>query len=300
MTLSDGLTHRYELDETSGNRIDAVGVLDLPVVGTDTVSATTGLLTNCFDAVSSTRHLLVADDAGTALATEFTIACWVNQTTNPGGPKRLMGVYDNTLVIAALYLSGGGSPRFDARNSTSLIFPSFATPLIFNVWTHLAGTYSASQNQMILYVDGVGVAGVENDGLPLLANATPNFAIAANPAGSQAFDGLIDQALIYDRALNSQEVLDLWNFERGAFFGPVLDEQQSRRGRDLVMRDNAFLGVTLKVTGIDRFELWDRRTDVENPPEQRLRSGIGPVLGNWGKVRRYLDPTDTVLPAIPV
>ena len=78
------------------------------------------------------------------------------------------------------------------------------------VWTHIAGVYDG--NYMIIYQNGLEVARTEKSGtidqnpqIPVWIGSNPTVAI------SKPFDGIINQVLVYNRALNPNEISALAN-----------------------------------------------------------------------------------------
>jgi hypothetical protein len=77
-------------------------------------------------------------------------------------------------------------------------------------WSHVACTYDAPSGQWKLYVDGLQVAFDDlEDNNPLLPN-TEDLRIGAIYSNAMYFDGLIDEVALYERALSSQEIRDIY------------------------------------------------------------------------------------------
>ena len=77
------------------------------------------------------------------------------------------------------------------------------------VWTHAAAVYDGTA--MRLYKDGVEVGSTAKSGAISTNNSVPVW-IGDNPiAGSQSFDGLLDEVRIYERALTLQDIQALIN-----------------------------------------------------------------------------------------
>ena len=73
-------------------------------------------------------------------------------------------------------------------------------------WIHAVAVYDGSE--MRLYKDGVEVGSRSKTGV-LSTNDTVKIRIAQNPNGYGAFDGLMDDVRVYDRALTSDEIQQL-------------------------------------------------------------------------------------------
>jgi hypothetical protein len=79
-----------------------------------------------------------------------------------------------------------------------------------NNWYHLVGTYLASTTTISLYVDGV----LSNNGVAsgtVVTLATNDSAGIGHAIGfSEYYNGSLDDARIYNRALSAQEVAQLY------------------------------------------------------------------------------------------
>ncbi|MEU2422945.1 LamG domain-containing protein [Streptomyces sp. NPDC007851] len=75
-----------------------------------------------------------------------------------------------------------------------------------DVWTHLVGVYEGRRNQLLLYVDGVQEAGID-DGDPVAADGPLVIGRAtAGAAPSDWFPGSIKQVQVFQRALTAAQV----------------------------------------------------------------------------------------------
>lgn len=81
-----------------------------------------------------------------------------------------------------------------------------------DTWTHVCATYSAQDEQVILYQDGVAVL-VEARAGTIADDTAGVFEIGnhGHSASTRMFPGLIDEVRIYDRALDATEVMELMN-----------------------------------------------------------------------------------------
>ena len=119
----------------------------------------------------------------------------------------------------------GGNWRL-ARNSGStsnikydLIGPTVNAKLNVAGWHHMVLTVDDPAG-VTIYVDGV-VAG-SNSTNPNTGNNAKQMQIGGNPdAGGRAWDGLIDDVAIWDRALTAGEVSLIWNDGDGASIGSL-------------------------------------------------------------------------------
>jgi len=80
-----------------------------------------------------------------------------------------------------------------------------------DVWTHVAAVWDGAA--MRLYKNGVEVGSLRKSGDAVATNPTAKVAIGNQPDGAEdrRFDGLIDEVLIFDRAMSAAQVQDLVN-----------------------------------------------------------------------------------------
>lgn len=100
---------------------------------------------------------------------------------------------------------------------------SSIAPLSSTEWHFIVAVYDETKKNMFLYIDGKYVtSAVHQTGLPL---NNKNYVIGANAMGKEGFDGgkggsegaadKIDEIGIWNRALNSTEILELYNSGKG-------------------------------------------------------------------------------------
>lgn len=145
----------------------------------------------------------------------FTISVWVKcsqiSSLNPiislgdGGGVQLQRLY-----FAASYL-GTGSPAIGTAGANAI--SSNQIGVTAGAWIHLAVTCNSyAANDVIYYINGVAYTQNTQGGtnVPLPTNTAP-FAIGKHTvnAGTDYFQGKIDDLGIWNRVLTQQEILDL-------------------------------------------------------------------------------------------
>ena len=74
-------------------------------------------------------------------------------------------------------------------------------------WTHLVAVYDHSNGEAIVYMNGNEVARQSSVSAPIMANMNIG---SLDAAGSELFNGLLDDVLVFQKPLNFQEVNDLY------------------------------------------------------------------------------------------
>ncbi len=75
-------------------------------------------------------------------------------------------------------------------------------------WHHVAFTFDDAANEQTIYVDGVALMTTNYTG-SIAYNLNPNTTLGSHPSGSYGLSGRLDDARIYDRALEAGEIAAL-------------------------------------------------------------------------------------------
>ena len=126
--------------------------------------------------------------------------------------------------IGGYYL--GITPNQEIRWNVNVDPPIDSAPVMTGAWMHIAAIYDG--NTAFLYVDG-NLAAQRVYGTNLLASVYPFTVGTQANVPNNVFPGVLDDILIYNRALSAQEVLDIVEalsiddldaFQRGIRLGP--------------------------------------------------------------------------------
>ena len=153
---------------------------------------------------------------GADFSGSFTVAAWVNRDA-----AGAWGVVMSDQLVAIgnasfeLRVRGDNDlPSFAMRDSVGTFSSVEGTGTIAAAsWAHLAGVYQAGV-QKLIYVDGTLIA---SNSQTSVQSVTQSAYIGVRPLSSTfPFDGGIDDARIYNRALTAAEILDIYNATSGA------------------------------------------------------------------------------------
>ena len=107
--------------------------------------------------------------------------------------------------IGGYYL--GLTPTQQVRWNVNADPPIDSDPIVTGEWNHIAVTYDGSD--AFLYING-NLAGTANFGVPLLSSPFSFTAGAQADLDTNKFPGVMDEILVYNRPLTSQEVTDIY------------------------------------------------------------------------------------------
>ena len=192
------------VDENSNN--DAVGKNGASF---DTGNSGMGQTLN----LDGVNDYVEAPDSSTLsyVGNEITISAWIKQSSANDHQIILSkpvssSVHQSPYFAYSIHFLNGLYPRFWITTSGSPKFVQSYQSLSVGIWHHIVGVYDGSSVK--IYVDGV-LKGSSPASGNLNIYPTP-LRIGTNGGLSEFFDGQIDDIKIYERALNSSEVSELY------------------------------------------------------------------------------------------
>lgn len=206
----DALAH-FPLDRVDGQLVrDAVSGEYLGVLEGD-VSEVEGRVSGALHLGGSDDHVEVTFPGGLDLGTRYTLAAWVRMEPDHGpsaiigsraNPEMLLKVPEDGSLEGVAYASPTSDwPQFRLRSDEGLIQPS--------TWHHAA--FVVEDTHLELFVDGVSVATTEIDAVR--PNDSSDGKVHLGYTGAywspNWLAGAIDDARIYDRPLEADEIADL-------------------------------------------------------------------------------------------
>ena len=176
-----------------------------------------GKLNNCLDFdYLSTQYVNFGDIANFDSGDTFSLECWFNTTI--AGDRALMGRMNPSAPYTGweMFLSGGKVTIWLINNYGTNDWFKIGTTSSFNdnTWHHVILTYngSTSSTGVTIYVDGSPVATSSmRDTLYNSIKNTANCEMGMRGTNLQKYDGLIDEALIYDTELTQSDVTFRYN-----------------------------------------------------------------------------------------
>ena len=151
-------------------------------------------------------------------ASGVTFSAWIRQTATSTDVKCIIGVpIDGTSIGMAAFVENKSfriSGR--SRSSDSAQGENLADAIEPGVWYHIVGVVSYSENRIIIYINGelaLDQAGISFGSSTFVSgDQTDDSRIGMTPfiLGSRYFNGQIDNAMIYNRALTLSEIKTLY------------------------------------------------------------------------------------------
>ncbi len=224
-TLLDSVVAHWNLDETSGTRVDSFGSNDLADAVTTPIA--TGKLGNALDFEEGVDdYLFLADNAALSMGDiDFTVACWL-QIESTGADKFALGKFLTTgdqREYAILYRnatdriqwrcsSDGTSGNTTLLDADTLGAPSTGT------WYFVVCWYDVTIDKLGIQVNN-GTADLSGEHLLGAADKTSEFDIGRRDGSTtDDWDGLIDEVSIWKRLLTANEKTKLYNSGNGLVY----------------------------------------------------------------------------------
>lgn len=216
--ITSGLLAWWKMDDGSGSSAaDSSGNGNTGTL-INSPTWTTGKINGGLQLTSaSSQYVDIVGSSGVADNLDnFTVCCWFNMS---GGPVEQMLVSKITNDTAAGWMilggSGGQMLVFCVSGGGNYVgYDSTASTYADSNWHHIAFTFSG-HNTIKLYMDGVADLATPDTGGTWSSNnfSNANTIRIGNDASSDGvyYNGIIDDVRIYNRALSSVEISNIFN-----------------------------------------------------------------------------------------
>jgi len=214
--LNDGLVGYWTMDEASWtNNCSTDTVLDRSgndnngdscPNATGPTGGAGGKFGNSGDFDGSNDQISIPESTSLDITSEITLATWINPDSNgQNNDGRIINKADSYRLrlnsSSQLEFSVGGT--FEVSTGT----------VSFSTWQHVAVTYNDVANLISFYINGASAGTVTTTDSVTLANL--GTFIGNCDVFTCTFDGRIDDARVYSRALSPAEVRNLYNWAPG-------------------------------------------------------------------------------------
>jgi len=214
---TDGLVAYYAMEgdatDSSGNGLD--GTITIIGGGSDAafVAGVAGMAIDLLptDVGTVGPYVNCSADPAFDLVDGMTVGAWINIRSIPDEWRAIVCKGDSAWRLA----TQGATMAFEYAIAGYGTRPAYGVPgaieVAFDEWHYVCGTYDTT-NGAALYVDGVPDGTL--DDLTGISVNTFDVTIGANLEDTgwkpyRLFDGMIDEVMIYDRALSADEVAAL-------------------------------------------------------------------------------------------
>jgi hypothetical protein len=196
--------------QAEGDAGDAEGTNDGMLQGGATF--TNGEVGRAFNFDGTSGCVIVPDSPSLRFTNQITIEAWIN-TRSTNADRDIVAKVGGSggdngyeFLLSANSLEG----QF---NSPGLRWPSASVaspvPIVPGTWNHVAFTYD--QSALKLYFNGQPIVTNPWVGPTPINTSTSNLRIGSNDDAHNYFDGRIDEASIYNRALSASEIAGIYN-----------------------------------------------------------------------------------------
>jgi hypothetical protein len=169
----------------------------------------TGVVSQAFSFGGNANRLVIPDNGELNISNSISIGAWIygkasswhvleHAGSSPGAVSYSIGL-DNAGHLWFVVKSEGGGEE------------SLYAPIPLNQWKYITGTLDDATGDMRLYINGTLVTNRVTSVRPFMAaSSQPALGIGNTPwLGTFPFIGLIDEVVLYSRALTSDEVKSL-------------------------------------------------------------------------------------------
>jgi hypothetical protein len=240
-----GLVAAYAFDEGSGTTVADASGHGLTGTISGATWTTAGKYGNALSFNGTSSYVDLGNPALLQITGSMTWSAWVRAAANPPDDGQIIAKSDNNSGWQFKTSPDTGPHTFGVSVSASSTVHTqrySTTVRSLNTWYHVAGVYNAAALTLDIYVNGVLDNGVLRDVVPSSQfNANVNANIGRR-TGGYYFNGIIDEARVYNRALTQAEILSDMNTPLGTFTARptiISFEAETTDGSIIVTSDDA-------------------------------------------------------------
>ncbi len=201
LNLAVGLVAAYAFNEGTGSSVaDSSGSGNVGSVANPTWSSS-GKFGGALSFNGLDTLVNVPDSALLDLTTGMTLEAWINPSSVTSAWRDVIYKGADVYYLEATS-SNNGNPAGGATVGASTVEAYGTAALTTGVWSHLALTFDGSN--MVLYVNGVQIS--SQSGVGTIPTSASDLQIGGDTVHGRAFEGLIDEVRVYNRALSAAEI----------------------------------------------------------------------------------------------
>src|SRR5262249_47194913 len=165
-----------------------------------------------------TGQVLVNDAPSLNLTSAVSLEAWINPSTGAfsKGFGAVLAKSGNGVRNYGLFVTSSGALHLSyfTTGGANVYLQTAGNLVAAGQFSHVAATIDTGAGGMNIYVNGQRVASQATAG-PLVADTVP-LTIGSSDSGTYGFQGLIDEATIYNRALSAPEIQSIFNVGSGS------------------------------------------------------------------------------------
>lgn len=253
MVTTTGLLAYYKCDDNAANTT----VTDSTGNGNDGTATTntnnlydaTAKIGSSFDFSASEKVPLTNMLSGEA---EFSYCAWV-QTNALGAYRRVISKDNNAVSYNILLrMTNGNKFQGSVNNGAGDTYITGSTTITTGTWYFVAVTYSSGH--LNLYVNGSSDATEVTTATGNLRTASDILTMASYRDATGQWDGLIDEVSVWNRALTSTDITDLYNSGSGLSYpfstvaSPSALSLSTTDNEPSIIASNGQTGLNLSIT----------------------------------------------------
>lgn len=200
--VTSGLMAWWKLDESTGSiAYDSVGTYSGTIYGAGRINGVSG------NALSFDGNDYAEINNRIIEGYPFTIGVWLRTTSSSSQAVVNLAYSGSTKSYYGIEIASGGAVRSVARNTNARYING--VQVNDGQWHHIVAVYSSASSR-ILYVDGM-LNGISSSSSTFNVNSNRwSFGRWGDSTPSNYFTGDIDEVRLWNRALNSTEVQQLY------------------------------------------------------------------------------------------
>lgn len=229
---------------------------------------------------TSSQYLYSSDNSVLSLTSSFTISVWIRPETVSAGTYNIVAKWDGTNESYRL-MQNGDEVRLELDSGGNYVETTSAN-LQASTFYHVVGVYDSQKPSAKIYINGLEAATTTAGTIPSsIGDDTGRFHIGAEDSSTTAtgfYDGIIDEVRIYNKALDTKEIQDIFYYRPGPIAWWKLDE-----GRDIFIDGSGNRGVR-DSSGNGRYLFLERGNN----------GGLDWITGKVGSALEFDDVNDSL------